>query len=307
MADGTRSQDLKRLEDSFRILKEQQVNSAKETEEIKNTLVEIKEFMAAVTFKYDQVAAHVYGKQHESVHGVPENLGLSSNQFRAESSQSQPFPEFGTRYAKIDFPKFFGDNPSGWVYKCERFFEYNCVEDNNKVKLAILHLEDRALQWYQWFEKTHALVNWDLFKNGLISCFGSDVYEDVVGELTKLKQTSSVRDYQEQFEILANKTQGLPEHFFTSCFISGLKKEIRANVLMFKPTNTMQAIGLAKLQELSIEAVTQKTRLPLGTGENFSYGPSRPNFFPTIRRELPKELEEKRAKGLCFKCNEKFT
>lgn len=175
------------------------------------------------------------------------------------------------------------------------------------MKLAILHLEDRALQWYQWFEKTHALVNWDLFKNGLISRFGFDVYEDVVGELTKLKQTSSVRDYQEQFEILANKTQGLPEHFSTSCFISGLKKEIRANVLMFKPTNTMQAIDLAKLQELSIEAVTQKTRLPLRTGENFSYGQSRPNFFPAIRRELPKELEEKRAKGLCFKCNETFT
>lgn len=75
--------------------------------------------------------------------------------------------------------------------------------------------------------------------------------------------------------------------------------------MTFKPTNTMQAIGLAKLQELSIEAVTQKTRLPLRTGENFSYGQSRPNSFPAIRRELPKELEEKRAKGLCFKCNEK--
>ncbi|RWR97264.1 putative protein S-acyltransferase 7 [Cinnamomum micranthum f. kanehirae] len=58
MADGTRSQDLKKLEESFRILKEQQVTSAKETAEIKNTLVEIKEFMATVTFKYDQVAAH---------------------------------------------------------------------------------------------------------------------------------------------------------------------------------------------------------------------------------------------------------
>ena len=140
--------------------------------------------------------------------------------------------------------------------------------------MAILHLEDRALKWYQWFEKTHNLVNWDLFKNGLISHFGSDAYEDSMGELTKLKQTTTVRDYQEQFEILANKTQGLPENFFTSCFISGLKKEIRANVLMFKPTTTMQAIGLAKLQELSIEAIAQKTKLPPRNGENFSYGQS---------------------------------
>lgn len=128
-----------------------------------------------------------------------------------------------------------------------------------------------------------------------------------MGELTKLKQTTSVKDYQEQFELLANKTQGLPAHFFTSCFISGLKEEIRANVLMFKPATTLQAIGLAKLQELSIEAIAKKTRLPPRTGESFTYGQSRPNSFSSIRRELPKELEEKKAKGLCFKCNEKFT
>lgn len=119
MADGTRGQDLKKLEESIRLLKEHQVNSAKETTEIKNTLGEIKDFMAAVTFKYDQMAAHVYGKQHESALGNSENQLVGSNQFRAESSQLHGF---GTRYAKIDFPKFFGDNPSGWVYKCERFF-----------------------------------------------------------------------------------------------------------------------------------------------------------------------------------------
>ena len=122
MADGTRSQDFKKLKDSFRILKEQQVNSTKETTEIKNTLVEIKEFMAAVTFKYDQVTTHVYGKQYESVPGGPENQRVNFNQFRKEYSQSQPFPGFRTRYAKIDFSKFFSDNPSGWVYKGERFF-----------------------------------------------------------------------------------------------------------------------------------------------------------------------------------------
>ena len=68
-----------------------------------------------------------------------------------------------------------------------------------------------------------------------------------MGELTKLKQTTIFKDYQEQFEFLANKIQKLPESFFTSFFISGLKEEIKANVLMFRPTNTTQAIGLTKL------------------------------------------------------------
>lgn len=107
---------------------------------------------------------------------------LKINQLEIAGS-SHSTPVFGTRYAKIDFHKFFGDDPSGWVYKCERFFEYNSIDHSNKVKLAILHLEDRAIQWYQWFEKTHCVVNWDTFKLGILARFGLDVYEDAVGAL----------------------------------------------------------------------------------------------------------------------------
>ena len=96
--------------------------------------------------------------------------------------------------------------------------------------------------------------------------------------------------------MLANKIQKLPESFFTNCFVNGLKEEIKANVLMFRLTNTTQAIGLAKLQEQSVEAISKKTR------QNFKVGES-----VISRKELPKELEEKKAKELCFKCNEMYT
>ncbi|XP_057475850.1 uncharacterized protein LOC130763850 isoform X2 [Actinidia eriantha] len=306
MVEGTRSQDFKKLEESVRALKEHQERILRENEEIRNSLKnfgEIKEMLSAVTLKYDQMAAHVYGRQlQETPHG---ELDI---RVRAEGSQSQGTTDFGTRYAKIDFPRFFGEDPTGWVYKCERFFEYNSIENQNKVKLAILHLEDRALQWYQWFEKTHCIINWESFKQGIVSRFGPDVFEDAVGELTKLKQTTTVKEFQEQFELLANKTQNLPESFFTSCFISGLKEEIKANVLMFRPINITQAIGLAKLQENSIEAIAKKTKQSFKVEENMNSGQSRsvPHSGFT-KRELPKELEEKKAKGLCFRCNEKYT
>lgn len=93
-----------------------------------------------------------------------------------------------------------------------------------------------------------------------------------------MKQTLSVIEYQEQFEILANKTQGLPENFFTSCFISGLKEEIRANVLMFRPTTTSQAISLAKLQEYSIDAITRKDKQGSRLVESTPSFQSRPSF-----------------------------
>ena len=65
MADGTRSQDLKKLEESIHALKEHQERAARENEKIINSikgLGEIKEMLSAVTLKYDQMTAHVYGR-----------------------------------------------------------------------------------------------------------------------------------------------------------------------------------------------------------------------------------------------------
>lgn len=107
---------------------------------------------------------------------------------------------------------------------------------------------------------------------------------------------------------MANKTFNLPEAFFTSCFISGLKEEIKANVLMFRPATVSQAISLAKLQEYNIDAITKKTKQGIKMGESGVSNQFRPNVNPiSVKKELPKELEEKKAKGLCFKCNEKYT
>jgi hypothetical protein len=45
-----------------------------------------------------------------------------------------------------------------------------------------------------------------------------------------LKQTSTVAVYQEAFERLSHKVDGLPETFLIGCFIVGLWDEIRLDV-----------------------------------------------------------------------------
>ena len=77
--------------------------------------------------------------------------------------------------------------------------------------------------------------------------FGPSDYEDFTGALTKLHQTTIVKEYQNQFEKLANHTEGLDNVFFTSFFINGLKEEIIPKVKMFNPKTMMDAIALAKL------------------------------------------------------------
>ena len=60
--------------------------------------------------------------------------------------------------------------------------------------------------------------------------------------------------------MLANKTKGLLEEFFIGCFVSGLKEEIKAEVLMFKPKTISQAMGLARLQEDKLTAIAKKMK-----------------------------------------------
>jgi hypothetical protein len=66
-----------------------------------------------------------------------------------------------------------------------------------------------------------------------------------LGRLTKLKQSGTMEDFIVAFEHLSCRTEGMPNDFFTKCFISGLKDEICAHVLMAHPQtwleNTQQA------------------------------------------------------------------
>ncbi|KAJ4958411.1 hypothetical protein NE237_025522 [Protea cynaroides] len=65
-------------------------------------------------------------------------------------------------------------------------------------------------------------------------------------------QTTTVVEYQSQFETLSNRTDNIPTSFLASCFISGLQSDIRNEVLAFRLTTLSQAVGLARLQESKI-------------------------------------------------------
>jgi hypothetical protein len=51
---------------------------------------------------------------------------------------------------------------------------------------------------------------------------------------------------------LANWVHDLPEHHKLSCFLGGLKPEIRFLVRMFNPKTLVEAYSLAKIQEENV-------------------------------------------------------
>lgn len=60
---------------------------------------------------------------------------------------------------KIEFPKFDGQDPKGWVSRAEQYFEFIPVEDLRKMKLAGLHFEGKANTWFRYYQTSKGSVN----------------------------------------------------------------------------------------------------------------------------------------------------
>ncbi|CAI8618188.1 unnamed protein product [Vicia faba] len=74
-------------------------------------------------------------------------------------------------------------------------------------------------------------------------------FDDPRGKLFKLTQSTTVTTYLTEFEVLANRLEGLSDADLLSCFISGLKSNVLHEVVAQQPTSISLAAGLARLQE----------------------------------------------------------
>lgn len=83
--------------------------------------------------------------------------------------------------------------------------------------------------------------------------FGPTKLDDYQGKLSKLVHTGSILEYQEEFESLSNKVDGLSKSFLLSCFVSRLKPQIQHEVVSFQPTSFTKAMALAKVQEQKLQ------------------------------------------------------
>ena len=58
-----------------------------------------------------------------------------------------------------------------------------------------------------------------------------------------------LRDYQKEFERLANRLVGWPQKALIGTFLGGLKEEIASEVRMFKPKTLRETIEFARLMD----------------------------------------------------------
>jgi hypothetical protein len=250
-----------------------------------------------------------------------EQLHLRMDAQKQNSNASPTATTTQRHRLKLDVPRFDGTDTHGWIFKICQFFTYHETPEEERITIASFYLDGPALTWYQWMYSNHQIVSWTQFLQALETRFAPTAYDDPRGNLFKLTQSTTVAAYLVEFEALANRIVGLSPADLLSCFISGLKVDIRREVLSRQPTSLTQAAGLARLQEdkLLDQQRVNRPKLtpppPRYSSDSSSIarpGPG-PGLLPTppakprFRHLSESEMAERREKGLCFNCDQKWS
>jgi hypothetical protein len=133
---------------------------------------------------------------------------------------------------RVDVTKFDCSDPTSWVTQMEHYFSlYGITYDLAKLWYSVLHLDQEHWQWWKWRKTSRQrYIAWTHFVAELYERF--DTNTNHLRHLTKLKQSGTVEDFIATLDHLDFRTKGMSDAFSRECFISGLKDEIWAHVLM---------------------------------------------------------------------------
>ena len=178
-------------------------------------------------------------------------------------------------------------------------------------------------------------MNWKDFLQKLLLRFS--LYEDYQGKLLKLTQRITVAEFQIEFEDLMNKVTKISEPLLISFFIMGLKSTIRREMLMSRHSSLMESFAVARAIEAQLEdSISFSHTKPLWSSSSMpkvlqqqskevtsllivvpsppspaTKPTTLPSLLPTpslpIQRFFPMEVREKREKGLCYNCDQKWS
>ncbi|XP_015167762.1 uncharacterized protein [Solanum tuberosum] len=191
--------------------------------------------------------------------------------------------KFLTRCSKLDFPRFSGSDLRAWLYKVDQFFAIDEVPyDQRKSRNSVID------------------PSWSEYVLAVNERFGEE-FEDSMEALKNLQQTEDVL-YQAEFDRLLNGVNlsnenaeaKLQEEVFDAQAKSwGIRNSRNQNGLLPTPSR------FQGVQKPTFSSITIK--------KPYEPNANRFNNGNTGRRLLTAaEMNEKRAKKLCFLCDEKY-
>jgi len=271
--------------------------------------------------------------QQEETSYQTRNRGKSANvcQEEEEDTDNTGWPRNPPRrpYTKMDFPRFKGGNPRGWILKAEKYFCYYQTPDEHKVDIAAMYLEGDALDLFSWINRERTLLYWEELVKALQENYGPAEFQNPDEHLCSIRQTGSIQEYRQEFAKRSSRVTDWPDHCLLGVFMNGLKEELKSDVRIHKPRTVYKAMSLAMEFEQKVSSnrghksqwsnLSRSNTIQTGSARDVPYQSvgnqhvSRTNSNsaqmsprPSPNRAWEIEKQNRIAKGLCFRCNEKF-
>ncbi|XP_047309835.1 uncharacterized protein LOC124913284 [Impatiens glandulifera] len=216
-----------------------------------------------------------------------------------------------TRLTKVNFPRFDGTEVE---------------EDETKTDIAPIHFTGNARMWYGSYlqQRNHReILTWEVFRRDLLAHFGPSMYDTPMRHIMHLrKNEESVMYYNQQYINISQKLLNLPGEYVIECYLAGLNKEIADAVKLRNPETLNEAMSMAKAQESIYRSLWSRGYLyskstpllpkPVGPSSNrtsFSgipHASSSGGNQGSMKQLEPAVFDEKRRKGLCYRCDQKW-
>ncbi|PWA61712.1 hypothetical protein CTI12_AA372010 [Artemisia annua] len=144
--------------------------------------------------------------------------------------------------------------------------------------------KSEALSWHQAYMKEVDVrsLSWKKYLAEMRSYFMEGILSKPIIELRNLKLTSTVEQYNSEFNSLRNQVD-VPPDVLLDLYLGGLPAELLHTIHLFNPKTVNQAMRLARLQEGAYYALwgLDVPKSQLFHNDNFSYEKNRGSFSPS--------------------------
>ncbi|VFR02783.1 unnamed protein product [Cuscuta campestris] len=196
--------------------------------------------------------------------------------------------------SKVEFPKFNGGDPRGWVLKAEKYFRYYGTSEEDKVEIAAMHLEGDALDLFSWINAERTLLYWEEFIKIIEEHFALPEYLNPDEHLVLIKQTGSVQDNRQEWARRVARLRNCPDHCLLGVFMAGLREDLRSDVRIHKPKSVFRASSLA------LEFEKRNTSPRFKTNQTGSSRFAGSGSFTSPNREVKKSAQSHSPQPLAF-------
>ncbi|KAL0540077.1 hypothetical protein IC582_024306 [Cucumis melo] len=241
-----------------------------------------------------------------------------------------------SKYKKLEMPMFLGENPESWVYRAEHFFEINNLPEAEKVKVAVVSFGQDEVDWYRWSHNQKKVESWEDLKTRMFEFFRDTGQKSLGARLIRIQQEGSYNDYVKKFVNYSAPLPHMAESVLRDAFLTRLEPALQAEVMSRHPQTLeecMMAAQLVNCHNLALklaqaEMGISKSKRGEATNTkapwNNDKGNLRKNEFqmkqitiplkgsyqkgePPVKRLSDAEFRSRLDKGLCFRCNEKYS